>query len=239
MKFSLLICSIFLFSCGYLSAQLDLEINLIGDGDMAPYKNSRGFDLRYEGVRGTPLLFDDWQTAQIQLINQDSFSNLTKMNVDLNLQVMVIQMRDGSTGQVNISRIKSFKTISPDNQINTWQILPEKEIEGTDNPQLKCYHILHAGKITFVKAVNKKLLKASYKEAYSIGNRYDEYIKDVEYWISADEKPYQKIKLKQKSLEEALPRQAARIARTLKTQKLSAGDEKDIIQLLQILEKDA
>lgn len=237
MKLSLVITLFCLVFYSHLSAQLDVEINLIGAGDLTPYKHGgKGFDLRYEGVRGTPLLFEDWQTAQIQLVNQDTFSNPVKINVDLEQNIMIIQMRNGTLGQVNISKMKAFKIIQADNQSDTWQILPEKEVENNNNGQLKCYQILYHGTFTFLKEVNKKFVKASYQQAYSIGNRYDEYVPDVVYWLRENKAAFQKVKLKQKAIEAALPSQASRLGRVAKTQNLNIGNEKEVAQLLAVLE---
>lgn len=234
MKASLTILLFFVLT-SVVFAQLDVDIQ--GLNDVSPYnRGTKGFDLRYEGVKGTPLLFEDWQVAKIQLANRDTFSASAKINIDLEQNVLLLQWKDGKVGQISLSKIKAFQTEDKDGT-HSWQLMTEKEVEGTTNSQLKVYETLSAGKFTLLKSVKKSFKKANFKEAYSIGNRFDEYIMQVDYWLREEQKPYQEIKLKRKALEEALPRQTSRIESVLKKQKLNLGDEKEMVVLLKALEE--
>lgn len=216
-------------------AQLDVDIQ--GLNDVSPYNRAiKGFDLRYEGVKGTPLLFEDWQPAKLQLANRDTFSASVKINVDLEQNVLLLQWKNGKVGQISLFKLKAFQIEDKDGT-HTWQLITEKEVEGTSNSQLKVYEILYAGKFTLLKSIKKSFKKANFKEAYSIGNRFDEYAQEIDYWLREGKKPYQEIKLKRKAIEEALPHQTIQIERVLKTQKLNLGDEKEVVLLLKALEE--
>lgn len=227
----------FLFAHSLL-AQFDVEITLIGTNDISPYnRGSKGFDLRYEGVKGDPLLFKDWQTTSIQLTNRDTFSASAKINVDLIAQVLIIQLRNGTSGQIPLSKIKAFKIENPDGTTRLWKIYSEKEIEGSTGEGLKPYEVLVEGDFTLLKRMDKKFKKASFKEAYSIGNRYDEYVPTTDYWFREGKKPYQEIKLKRKAIEEALSAHTETVEKAMKAQKLDLTSEKEVVQLLKTLEK--
>ncbi|MFN7119682.1 MAG: hypothetical protein ACK4TA_23000 [Saprospiraceae bacterium] len=219
-------------------AQVLLDIQ--GLNDVSPYnRGAKGFDLRYEGVRGTPLLFDDWQTAKIQLADRDTFGATAKINVDLEQNLLILQLPGEKVGQVSPYKLKAFKIEdAASRQTQLWTVLREKEVEGTTNSQEKFYELLHQGKFTLLKSVKKTFKRANYKEAYSIGARYDEYIKGVDYWLREGDKPFQEIKLKRKSLDEVLSRYASRMERIIKNQKLNVSEEKDVIKLLTALEED-
>lgn len=213
----------------------DPEQNLRSLANLSPYSvGAQGFDNRYEGIRGNPLLFDNWQEGNIHFVKQDTMSMLVKFNVDLVKQVVIVQLRDGSIGQIGATTIKAFQRKEERKPSRRWVVFSEKEVEKINSVRLKFYEVLHEGKYQLLKSTEKQLKKASYEGAYNNGERYDEFLTEVYYWLRGDGVVYKKVKIKRKDIESALPESAIPLA---KTQKLDLNNENDVIQLLSALDK--
>lgn len=212
-------------------AQIDAEQNLKALGNLTPYApGAIGFDNRYQGIQGDPFLFSEWQDGQVQFAKQDTFSMSIKCNLDLVKQVLVVQMRNGSSSQVTATNIKAIQIKEGQRR---WLTLSEKEVENINSVRLKFYELLHQGKYQLLKLTEKSFKKANYQGAYNIGNNYDEFLTETSYWLRSDGNRYTKVKMKRKEIEAMLPGTAAAF---IKSEKLDLSEEKDVIKLLTILE---
>ncbi len=217
----------------------DPEQNLRALGNLTPLSSGAlGFDNRYQGVKGSPFLFSDFEYGSIQFTKQDTFSTPFKINVDLIKNTLLVQLSNGSLGEVTANNVKAlqFKTL-PD-QPSKWIVLSEKEVEGINSVRLKFYGNLHNGQYRLFKSITKTFKKANYQGAYNSGNTYDEFLTEENYWLSAPGKPFEKIKLKKKEIEKVLSDKAAKVQQIVQQNKLDLNDHYDIVQLLILLEKE-
>ena len=235
-----LIIGIFLGFTPSLFAQqgIDPEQNLRALGNLTPLSvGAIGFDNRYAGVQGTPLLFPEWQWGTIQFTKQDTFSVPYKLNVDLIKNTLIIQLRDGSLGEISANNVQAIQVKNEAGAAMRWRVASEKEVEGIRSVRLKFYQAFYDGKSSLLKSNDKRFKKADYKGAYNAGNTHDEFLTEEAFWLRVEEKPFEKIKIRRKEMENALSAQAAEVTRLTKTNKLNLNDVNDVAQLLMLLEK--
>lgn len=227
------------FSVVMAQQVFDPEQNLRELGNLSPYSaGAVAFDNRYEGIQGTPFLFEDWRIGSIKFAKQDTFGTPVKLNVDLITQVVTVLLRNGSVGEMSATYIRELKVSDPATKASRQFIVArEGDIEGIRSVRLKFYEILHKGEFTFLKLVEKKFKKADFQGAYSADRRYDEFLTQESYWLQIPGKPFEKVNLKRKDIEKALAGYETQMAEITKKNKLNLNQEKDIVQLLSQLEK--
>lgn len=218
---------------------IDPEQNLRALGNLTPLSSGAlGFDNRYQGVKGSPFLFSDFESGTIQFTKQDTFSTPFKLNVDLIKNTLLVQLNNGSLGEISANNVKALQFKTLPNQPAKWIVLSEKEVEGINSVRLKFYGNLYNGQYRLFKSITKTFKKANYQGAYNAGNTYDEFLTEENYWLSAPGKPFEKVKLKKKDIEKALSDKAAKVQQIVQQNKLDLNDHYDIVQLLILLEKE-
>lgn len=235
LTFSILVC----FAQAPTTPQtFDPEQNLRALGNLNPLSaGAIGFDNRYQGVKGTPLLFPEWQWGTIQFAKQDTFSSTPfKVNVDLIKNTLIVQLRDGSLGEISAMNVKALQVKNDLGELTNWTVASEKEVEGMNSIRRKFYQSFYEGKLRLVKSTIKVFKKGNYQGAYSNGNTYDEFLTEEHYWLSVDGKRFEKIKIKRKDIENALSAQATAVTDLSKTHKLNLNEVKDVAKLLSLLE---
>jgi len=216
----------------------DPEQNLRILGNLDPLSaGAIGFDNRYEGIKGSPFLFTDFQMGTIQFAKQDTFSTVFKLNLDLVKNTLLVQLRNGSLGEISANNLKALKFANIPGQTSQWIIASEKAVEGINSVRLKFYGAVYDGKSRLLKSVEKKFKKADYQGAYSSDRTYDEFLTNETYWLSVNGKPFEKVKMKRKDIEKTLADQANQVEKLVKEQKLNLNSESDIVQLLKLLDQ--
>lgn len=235
--FAMLLLIVGFSSTGWTQT-VDPEQNLRALGNLSPYSaGALGFDNRYEGVKGSPYLFSAWQNGRIQFAKQDTASLPIKLNVDLVTQVIIVQLKDGSNGQVSALYTKSFTTYNSDTETyHKWLVKSEKEVEGVKSVRLKFYEVLHEGNFNFLRSISKKFVKANYEGAYAAGEPFDEFKTEEDLWLQVPGQVYEKVKLRKKDIEKALSAYAEQVEKLVKANKLNLNKESDIATLLKLLE---
>ncbi len=238
--YAVLYLAFFINGFAQTPAGIDPEQNLRTLGNLSPYSaGAVGFDNRYEGIQGSPYLFDDWTMGSIKFVKQDTFSMPVKMNVDLITQTVVVKLRDGSVGEITASYVQALKIA--DVHLKTsreFLVAREGEIEGIKSVRLKFYEVLHKGSFNLLKSNQKQFKKADYTGAYSTDRRYDEFVTEVKYWLQPPGKPYEKVNLRRKDIEKVLSGYENQVAEIIKKQKLNLNAEEDIVHLLEFLEQN-
>lgn len=221
-----------------LSAQetFNPQYNLEQLGNLGSFNvGAVAFDNRYEGVKGSALLFDHWQIARIRFAGQDTLGIPVKMNVDVYGGTIAVLLPSGSIGQSALRNAQAIQTEENGLPDKNYIVAPEREIGGNSN-RFVLYQVLYDGEVQLLKSIQKIIREADYKGAYSMGNPYDEIITETDYWLGAPGEGYEKIKLRRKDLQNALPKAADRMSDVVKKQKLQWSEEGDVIRLLAALE---
>jgi hypothetical protein len=184
---------------GILSAK-DIEIF----ANLSPYSTgSMGFDTRYQGIKGTPRLFDTLLMSSILVRGQDTYIRL-KTDIDLVRNVLiVVHPTTGKLVEILSDHLVELIIDKGNNQLiyrTTKEIAFEKEIREN-----KFYQILKKGPNQFIRIPVKDFDEADYKRVYSPDIRYDEFKLVYRYYIEDSNNIFHKVQLNKKSLAKLFP----------------------------------
>jgi hypothetical protein len=198
----------FLSSTGQVSnpykSGLTAEQNLIAIGKLNPNaQGGIGFDERYEGVKGSRMLFDTLLPALIKVKGQEYYLQL---DADIEAESNLLKYKNPSNGR--------FYTLGPDMIMEIVFRYKEQDLAFKTSVGLpfekplhdqKFCQVLFTGKADFLKIAYKVLLKADYKGAYTSDTRYDEYKTDYKYYLKGPDSLFHQINLTKKSLSKLYP----------------------------------
>jgi hypothetical protein len=211
---------------------LTAEQNLSAIGNLARYSTGGiGFDNRYEGIKGSPRLFDTLLTSLLKVKGEDYFIQLRS---DLDLVGNSLIFMDPKTGK--LASIPSAVTrevrIFKDGKEMIFRTTNGRRIEK-DTKEEKFLQVLKEGKIQFIKLPVKKLIEADYKQAYGADRRYDEYTTYYKYYIMSPDSSFHRIQLTKKSLVKMFPDKRELINKTTESKSYDNNEE----MVIDILDK--
>lgn len=144
----------------------------------------RLFDERYEGVKGSPYIFDDWQSGKIYSkkgpfdyvnLNYDAYNN--EIHIKTNRGIIFIDN----------SKVDSFK-VKMDKQdaiyLNTLSVCKNCEIDN----QFYVLEIARSNNSLLAERKDVDFLKADYKGAFSSGRTFDEYYSENSFYLLSPDK---------------------------------------------------
>jgi hypothetical protein len=180
------------------------EQNLNAIGKLEPYSTGGvGFDTRYQGVKGSPMMFDTLLTSLINVSGTDYFIEL---KADLNLIRNSVIFRHPKTGKLLMipSDIVNEIKIDSGGKMMIFRISRDKCFDKDIKPG-RFYQVLKQGKFQFIRIPIKKLIPADYKDVYSSDTRYDEYTTHYRYFIMNTDSTFNQVQLTKKSLVKLFP----------------------------------
>ena len=194
----------------------------------------RQINLSYEGVKGTPWLFEKDQEVEMIIDNGDTLVRTkAQIYLDIYKHEVLAALPNNQYYKLTGTQVKDITFIGQQRKFKSYTV---DELDERAEPYVFA-EILHEGKITLVKVSDKKLRKADYNDSYGqTGTRYDEFLQEERYWLKTDDNPFKKLKLKKNALLKALPNYESQIKGLLKQKKISILDEKIIVDLLQAIE---
>jgi len=207
------------------------EENLRNISRSASFVMTTNMDALYEGIKGTPYLFNEWKQGNIYL-NDNTYIN--GVNIKYNIytdDVLYLHSKSGDSLIIDRSLINSFE-ISDDNS-NNLVLFEEISLRPNKNDKSTFVKVIYDDKTKFIIKYTKTFIKADYKGAYSAGRKYDEYIDDYQYYIIKNSDNPVKIKLNKKSVVKALSDKENKIKSYLNEHSLNLNNEDDIAELLQ------
>ncbi len=153
------------------------EENLRNISRSAGFVMTTNMDELYEGIKGTPYLFDDWKQGNIYL-NDNTYIN--DVNIKYNIytdDVLYLNSTSGDSLIIDRSVIKSFE-INDDNSGNML-LFREISLRADKKERNTFIKVIYEDKSKFIVKYTKTFIKADYKGAYSAGRKYDEYVDDI------------------------------------------------------------
>ena len=202
------------FAQGTNGAVAEQNLEEIGDGIAF-----RSFDNRYEGTKGSPMLFEQFQKANIELGDGKTFENVY-VNIDF-FQNKVFVNR---TSQV----------IEPNVPVTKVEFADSKKVfvSGKDlgDKDIFMAELLSAGDVNLYAERGKKFLKASYTGAYSANKPYDEFIDKTSYYVQKKDGKLVSFKAKKKALLEYVPMSKKELSEYLLKENMDLGEEKDLVR---------
>lgn len=194
----------------------------------------RSFDNRYQGMRGSPYLFNHWIPADITYAN-----NKTQTDVPVKYDVYANQLvmrRPQGDSVVIVSLVSGFLLKDVNSGKN--RVFSRFKDTPTNDPSLKeeFLEVLYEGKTALLVRYDKTLLKASYQGAYNANRPYDELQDEKSYYLRKPDQTLVKTKLNKKQLLEHLGA-TAELKKWVDTEKLDLKKEADAVRLLKEWEK--
>jgi hypothetical protein len=197
----------------------------------------RSIDLRYEGIKGTQFLSEEWQQGAFRLKGQEEFSQDISVQLNLIEHALYFQLNNGFTGVLPTAKVEALRITTGPEQYRLFRVFPEAEVEGGNENKLKFYEVLFEGPFLLLQYHYKMFREADFKGAYSADRRYDEYVDLNTLWLKEEGKRFEKIKIKRKDIENALPSCADKIQKVMKAEKISLQKEEDLVDLLTALQE--
>lgn len=205
---------------GY-DAQANLRDLLLGKSDFV-----QTFTTGYEGVRGTPNIFEDFMSGNIYFSNKTSISNIS-INYDCYNDHVMYSDQD-KIYILNSQNIEYF-TITGNEPETSFLF---KQVFLPSEKKIVFLHIIYNKKSILFKRYLKEFIEADYTGPYNANRRYDEYTDKEKYYIKLPDKEILQIKSSGKSLKEIFGDQYALIRDFIKKEKIDLKDENDLIQLV-------
>ena len=210
---------------------LTAEQNMNAIGNLSGHATTAaiGFDTRYEGIKGSPMLFDTLLPSSLNIRGQDFYIQLkTNLNLVTN-SLIFIYPKTGKLLSISSSLIKEV-IINYDGKEMVFRTANGKKFIK-DFKEHKFFQVLKDGPVQFIKMPVKKIIAADYKDAYSADRRYDEYTTFYKYYLMSSDSTFNQINLTKKSLLKVFPEKKELINNTFKTNSYG-NNEKMVLEIL-------
>ena len=183
---------------------LTAEQNLNAIGNLTPYTSGgMGFDSRYEGIKGSPRLFDTLMPSLLNVKGQDYYIKLAT-NIDLPTNSLIfMNPKNSKLFSIPSGIIKELKINFKGNEMVFRTASGNKFVK--DFKEHRFFQVLKEGQYQFIKIPIKKLIEADYKAVYGTDRRYDEYTTYYKYYIIDADSTFHQIQLTRKSLIKMFP----------------------------------
>jgi hypothetical protein len=219
-----------------LQSGMTAEQNLSAIGNLSRLANAggTGFDTRYEGIKGSPRLFEKLLPSLLKVKGQDLFIQL-ETNLELPGNLLLFNYpKTGKLMAIPSGNIEEVK-INSEGKEMVFRISKEMEFER-EIKDGRFYQVLRDGQIRFIKLPVKKLIEADYKAVYSPDRRYDEYTTYYKYYIMGSGGKFQQIQLSKKSLIKLFPKAKELINKSVEEKSYTNNEEMvlDIIDKISI-----
>ncbi|HBQ81834.1 MAG TPA: hypothetical protein DD745_02995 [Bacteroidales bacterium] len=162
-----------------------------------------GFDTRYKGIRGSPMLFDTLLISFLKISNQDKYIQL-ESNIDLvSNSVHFVHPKTKQMVALSGNKITEIIISSGNND------LIFRTMEGSllkkDAGDYVFYQVLNDDPYQLIKVPSKEFIEADYKQAYSPGRQFDEFNTTYKYYIISDNGTINPCQLTERSLAKLFP----------------------------------
>lgn len=166
-------------------------------------RNVTEFDNRYEGVKGTPFMFDDWSEGSILLNDSAQVTTPLLYKFDGINNELWVKMKTGPERILFNKELLSFEILRPQGQKIKFKKV--KLPESLDRHHF-VVSIFEGNKISFVKDYKKVFRKSNLVDRgiVTTGNAYDWFEEVNTFYIKKNDKEYSKLNLKKGDIIDAL-----------------------------------
>ncbi len=207
------------------------EQNLKAIGLLAPYSDGAiGFDNRYQGIRGSPRLFDTLLVSFLLIKGQDYY---IQVEADLDIAGNMVLFNHPKTHKLTAIPSDIVKEIifNKDGKEFLFRtsagITFEKEIK-----EERFFQVLKDAPVPFIKMSFKIFTEADYKGAYSADRRYDEFQTKTRYYLMGQDNIFHQVQLKKKSLTRLYPEKQDLIEKAF-NEKTTYNEEDLVVSIIE------
>ena len=186
----------------------------------------RTFDTRYEGVKGSPNVFEFWNPGEVYMRNKGRIA-IEQMNYNCFQNEIVYQ--DPKSYQemiLNKYLVDFFRIFSKDTLLFVSVTFPEE-------PEPVFAQVLYNKNSQVYKVYKKEFLQANYQGGYSADRRYDEFVDKFDlYFRKHNEDVLYKLKKSVRSINKAFDKHSGEISSYINSHNLKFRNEEDLVQLM-------
>jgi len=201
--------------------------NLIELGSQDGTGSVMTFDMRYEGVKGSPYVFKEFKQGEVFLKTKN---RITVKDLNYNCFENEIAYKDPATGVIRLMNKFQVDLFRISDEDKTLTFVPVK-LEA--NAETIFAEVLY-NKASFVyKVYEKEWLKANYEGGYSADRKYDEFVDKYDlYFLKQGEHTLYKSKKSKKQVREAFPEHESEISSYIKSNKLDLKEDQALVKLM-------
>ena len=187
----------------------------------------RTFDKRYQGIKGTPYVFEDWLPGEVFMKNKQRFI-IKELNYNCHAnEVAYLDPSSRAVMLINKYGIELFLMKSGADTL----VFVQLQLQEDEIPVFA--KLLYQGESTLYRVYEKEFIEASYKGAYSADRRYDEFIDKSSFYFSGPDDAFPaKLKQSKKQVLAAFPGAEDKLSAYMKAEKLDLKHEEDLVRLL-------
>jgi hypothetical protein len=189
--------------------------------------NVRTFDNRYEGVKGTPYIFEEWNSGEVYLNSKQKVA-INKLNY--NCFDNEIAYKDPDTKEIRLMNRYKVDVFKINQAGESLTFIPVKLKEDEEAVFIQ---LLYDEASRVYKVYRKEFLKANYEGGYSADRKYDEFVDKYDLLIMKEgEKTLYKIKKSKKYVVSLFPDKEKEISSFIKESKLDLKVDDSIVKLM-------
>jgi hypothetical protein len=191
----------------------------------------RSFKSGYEGIRGTPNVFEDFRKGNLYFTNKISVAGIM-INYDCYNDNILYTEKD----HIYIINGKNIDFFTIENGWGSGNLL-FKQVFLESEKKIIFLQIIYECQSTLFKRYKKKFIEADYTGPYNADRRYDEYIDDQDYYIKLTDGKIRQIKTRKKHIKEIFGDKSTMILEFIKEENIDLKDENDLVQLVEYYDK--
>ena len=186
------------------------------------------FDNRYEGVKGTPYVFEQFRQGEVFL---KSKKKVVVKELNYNCMENEIVYLDPATKVTRLMNRFKVDLFMLHNGTEMISFVPVKLEEDAET--IFAQVLYNRGSMVY-KVYEKEWVKANYEGGYSADRKYDEFVDKYSlYFMKEGDKVLYKAKKSKKQMLSAFPEQEKEISSFIKSNKLDLKNEESLVKLLE------
>ncbi len=185
------------------------------------------YNAAYEGVKGSPFIFEDWQNGAVLQNDSILYKGLSLKYDAYKDELLYLNTRNNSPMVMAKNDITSFTIAGSD--ISSSLVFVKVPYDGKN---VFMQLIYEGKKIDFLKQYIKMLREADYQGAYNADRPYDEFVEGDSYFLRLKSGKMEKIKLNRNNIIKSFPDNQKELKSFVKQNDLKFDSEKDVIELI-------
>ncbi len=155
---------------------------------------TRTFDNRYEGVKGSPYVNDEWTKGGIYLLSGKYYHNIN-LKLDAYNDALIYKDDHDQQMMLDKDKIDYFILTGENGNLRKFKLVRSpQDVKGS------YYEVLYDRKSSLLILHSKLFVKADYQKAINTNRLYDEFKDDSSYYVIKQGSDYpQKIKLNKRT----------------------------------------
>jgi hypothetical protein len=188
----------------------------------------RTFDTRYEGVKGTPYVFEEFHAGEVYLKSKEKVA-VKALNYNcVENEIVYLDLATEATRVINRYQVDLF-TIQKGDRTGTFVPIKLEEEAETIFAEL-----LYNEASLVYKVYYKDWLEANYEGGYSADRPYDQFVDKYDlYFLKEGDHTLYKLRKPKKLLKEAFPQQEKMLSAFVKSNKLDLKEGDSLVRLLE------